>query len=74
MTGQRRHRQPPAGYQIRVRGHLGPTTLRAFAALHVQTQAHDTPPRGVAGQSALLGVLAQIEELGLELLQVRRDM
>jgi hypothetical protein len=74
MPGQRRHRQPSAGYQIRVRGHLGPTTLRAFAAPRVQTQAPDTPPPGVAGQSALLGVPAQIEELGLELRQTRRDI
>jgi hypothetical protein len=41
--------------------------------VRVQTQAHDTLLRGVADQSALHGVLAQIEELGLELLQVRRD-
>ena len=53
MTGEQRDRQPQsAGYQIRVRGHLGATVLRAFPA-------------------ALYGVLAQIEALRLELLEVR---
>jgi hypothetical protein len=69
MTGE----QPlPAGYQIRVRGHLGPATRRAFPALHAETQGQDTLLQGVADQSALHGVLAQIEALGLELLEVRR--
>ena len=72
MSGEQRGRQPAAGYQIRVRGHLGATTLRAFPALHAQTRGHDTVLRGVAEQAALHGVLAQIEALGLELLEVRR--
>jgi hypothetical protein len=72
VTGEQRHRQPSASYQIRVRGHLGPTTLRAFPALHAETRGQDTLLRGVADQSALHGVLARIEELGLELLEVRR--
>jgi hypothetical protein len=73
MTGERRDRQPPPDYQIRIRGHLGPTTLRAFPALHAETQAQDTLLRGaIADQAALHGVLAQIEALGLELLEVRR--
>jgi hypothetical protein len=74
MTGEQRDRQPPpAGYQIRVRGHLGATTLRAFPPLQAETQGRDTLLRGaVADQAALHGVLAQIEALGLELLEVRR--
>ena len=72
MTGGQRDRLPPAGYQIRVRGHLGATTLRAFPALHAETRGHDTVLRGAADQAALHGVLAQIEALGLELLEVRR--
>jgi hypothetical protein len=73
MTGGQSDRQPPsAGYQIRVRGHLGATTLRAFPALQAETQGHDTVLRGAADQAALHGVLAQIEALGLELLEVRR--
>ena len=61
-----------AGYQIRVRGHPGATMLRAFPALHATTQGRDTLLRGIADQAALHGVLAQIEALGLELLEVRR--
>jgi hypothetical protein len=72
VTGQQHDRQRSASYQIRIRGHLGPTTLRAFPALHVETQAQDTLLRGVTDQSALYGVLARIEELGLELLEVCR--
>jgi hypothetical protein len=72
MTGEQRDRQPPAGYQIRVRGHLGATTLRAFPAQQAETQGHHTLLRGMADRAALLGALAQIETLGLELLEVRR--
>jgi hypothetical protein len=64
---------PPAGYQIRVRGHLGATALRAFPALRAETRGHDTLLGGVADQAALHGVLAQIEALGLELLEVSLD-
>jgi hypothetical protein len=73
MTGHQRDGEAPAIYQIRVRGHLGATMLRAFPALHGQTQGQDTLLQGaVADQAALHGVLAQIEALGLELLEVRR--
>lgn len=72
MTAER-SRQRRAGYEIRVRGHLGTTMLRAFPALHAETQGADTLLRGAAlDQAALYGVLAQIEALGLELLEVRR--
>jgi hypothetical protein len=66
VTGRQRDRQPPATYEIRVRGHLGTTMLRAFPALHAETR--DV----VADQAALHGVLTQIEALGLELLELRR--
>jgi hypothetical protein len=73
MTGGQRDHQPPASYEIRVRGHLGKTMLRAFPALHAETRDGDTLLRGaVADQAALHGVLAQIEALGLELLELRR--
>jgi hypothetical protein len=72
MTGEQRGRQRPPGYQIRVRGHLGPTTLRAFPALQAEIQDEDTLLQGVADQAAVYGALARIEELGLELLEVRR--
>ncbi len=63
----------PAWYEFRIRGHLGATTLRAFPALRAETQGQDTLLRGaVADQAALHGVLAQVEALGLELLELRR--
>lgn len=47
--------------------------LRAFPALHAQTQGQDTLLRGaVADRAALHGVLTQVGALGLELLEVRR--
>jgi hypothetical protein len=73
MTGEPRGRQPPASYEIRVRGHLGKTMLRAFPTLRAETRDRDTLLYGaVADQAALHGVLAQVEALGLELLELRR--
>jgi hypothetical protein len=73
MTGGRRDQQQPADYEFLVRGHLGATMLRAFPALHAATRGADTILRGVVpDQSALHGVLGQIEALGLELLELRR--
>jgi hypothetical protein len=73
MTGAPRNRQLTQRYEIRVRGHLGATMLRAFPALRGEKQAGDTLLQGVLpDQSALHGVLAQIEALGLELLELRR--
>ena len=78
MTGQQRNPKPPAScetsYEIRIRGHLGATMLRAFPALRAETPGQDTLLRGaVTDQAALHGVLARIEALGLELLEVRRQ-
>jgi hypothetical protein len=68
----RRNPGPPA-YELRVRGHLGETMLRAFPALAAEVRGGDTVLRGtLPDQAALHGVLAQIEALGLELLEVRR--
>ena len=66
--------QPPAQlYEVRVRGHLGPTLRHAFADLLAERCGGDTMLRGLLrDQSALHGLLAQIERLGLELLEVRR--
>ena len=60
-------------YEIRVRGHLGPKMLRAFPALIAHTQGEDTLLQGcLADQAAVYGVIAQLEALGLELLELRR--
>ncbi len=73
MTRRQRERQPPPSYEFRVRGHLGAAMLCAFPALQAETRGRDTLLRGaVADQAALHGVLAQVEALGLELLEVRR--
>jgi hypothetical protein len=60
-------------YEICVRGHLGETVLGAFPDLEALARGPDTVLRGILpDQAALHGVLAEIEALGLELLEVRR--
>ena len=59
-------------YEIRVRGHLSETLLAAFQGLNCETRGADTVLSGdLPDQAALFGLLAQIEALGLELLEVR---
>ena len=61
------------GYAIRVKGTLGETMLCAFPELEPVFRDGDTVLVGrLADQPALHGVLAQIEGLGLELIEVRR--
>jgi hypothetical protein len=63
----------PARYEIRVRGHLGETLLGAFPGLRAEAQGGETMLAGVLpDRAALYGVLAQIEALGLDLLELRR--
>jgi hypothetical protein len=72
MTGQGRDPQRQ-NYEIRVRGHLGATMLRAFPALAVRTQGEDTLLTGcLPDQAAVYGVIARLEALGLELIELRR--
>jgi hypothetical protein len=60
-------------YEIRVRGLLGETLLRAFPGLRARAQGRETVLTGaLPDQAALYGVLSCIEALGLELLEVRR--
>jgi hypothetical protein len=61
-----------ARYTIRISDHLGPTLLSAFPALAWQRQGPETVLTGVLDQPGLHGVLAEIEALGLELLEVRQ--
>jgi epsilon-lactone hydrolase len=63
----------PAQYQIRVNGHLGPILLEAFPALVPQHDGADTVLTGLLPDAAaLFGVIAEIEVLGLDLLEVRK--
>jgi len=70
VTSEERDRQHV--YEIRVRGHLGTKMLRAFPALSAQTQGGDTLLTGrLPDQAAVYGVIAKLEALGLELLELR---
>lgn len=72
MTGAH-HDPQPHRYRIRVRGRLGQTIRSAFPALQAQVRGGDTLLTGpLCDRAALYGVLAQMEALGLELLEVRR--
>jgi hypothetical protein len=56
-----------------VHGHLGDTIRSAFPDLEARERGGDATLSGVfPDQAALHGVLAQIEGLGLELIEVRR--
>jgi hypothetical protein len=65
-------RMDAALYAIRINGHLGATLLSAFPAMVTQQQGPVTVLTGILDQSALYGVLAEIETLGLDLLEVRQ--
>jgi hypothetical protein len=62
----------PVRYTIRIDGHLGATMLSAFPTLAPQHLGAHTVLTGLLDQSALYGVLAEIEALGLNLLEVRQ--
>jgi hypothetical protein len=62
----------PARYAIRIHGHLGATVLSAFPALVPQWHGADTVLIGLLDRSALYGVLAEIEALGLDLVEIRQ--
>jgi len=72
VTGAHRDAQPQR-YEIRVRGRLGETICSAFPGLRARPEGDGTVLAGMlADQAALYGVLAEIEALGLELIEVRR--
>jgi hypothetical protein len=59
-------------YAIRINGHLGAMVLYAFPEMQAQRRGEDTVLTGVLDRSALYGVLAEVEALGLDLLEVRQ--
>lgn len=62
----------PARYLIRIRGHLGPTVLAAFPDLDVRRHGAETVLTGLLDHSAMYGMLAVMEALNLDLLELRR--
>ena len=64
---------PPSLYTIRIRGRLGATALSAFPTMVTELKGSETLLTGVLeDQSAVFGVLGQIEALGLELIELRQ--
>ena len=63
----------PALYTIRINGHLGATMLSAFPTMASQRQGAETVLTGLLDRSALYGVLAEIDALGLDLVEVRHQ-
>ena len=62
----------PALYTIRINGHLDAAVLFDFPALVQQYRGAYTVLTGLLDRSALYGVLAAVEALGLDLIEVRR--
>ena len=60
-------------YTIRMNGHLGPIALSAFPTMSARQNGKETVLTGLLqDRSAVFGVLAQIEALGLELTELRQ--
>jgi hypothetical protein len=60
-------------YRIRIRGRLGATAVSAFPSMAAESRDSDTVLTGsLKDRSALFGVVAQIEALGLELIELRQ--
>ena len=62
----------PVLYTIRINGHLGATILSAFPAMTPRRDGADTLLTGLLDRSALYGVLAEVDALGLDLIEVRQ--
>ena len=63
----------PGLYTIRIRGRLGATALSAFPTMMSELEGSETVLTGLLkDRSAVFGVLAQIEALGLDLVELRQ--
>ena len=62
----------PALYTIRINGHLGAMMLSAFPAMVPQHHGAHTVLTGLLDRSALHGVLAEVDALGLDILEIRQ--
>jgi hypothetical protein len=61
-----------ARYLIRIKGHLGATLLFAFPAMASKRHGPETVLTGMLDRPGLRVVLAEIDALGLDLLEVRK--
>lgn len=63
----------PASYEIRIKGKVGDPLLASFAELDASIKPAETVLTGVIeDQAALHGLLDRIQELGLELIEIRQ--
>jgi hypothetical protein len=60
-------------YTIQIRGRLGATALSAFPSMVCELKSGETVLTGRLDRAALFAVIAQIEALGLDLVEVRRS-
>ena len=64
---------PTGLYAIRIKGRLGATALSAFPTMRSDVEGGDTVLTGwLEDRSAVFGVVAQLDALGLELLELRQ--
>ena len=64
---------PASLYRIRIKGRLGATARSAFPSMSCELMRSETVLTGwLEDQAAVFGVLAQIEGLGLQLLELRQ--
>ena len=62
-----------ASYESRVRGRLSDSLVAAFEGMRASVEPVETVLHGpVQDQAALYGLLERIQDLGLELVEVRR--
>jgi hypothetical protein len=63
----------PGLYRIRIKGQLGPTALSAFPSMEPELKRGETVLTGrLKDQAAVFAVVAEIEALGLELLELHQ--
>ena len=63
----------PHPYRISVAGHLGPCGQEAFAGMEIVCVNGRTDLCGMLDQAAMFGLIAQVQRLALELLDVHRE-
>ena len=64
---------PTVRYEIHLRGVLSESTIRSFDGMRATVEPVETVLHGaIADQAQLHAVLGRVEDLGLELVEVRR--